>query len=55
MRRCGVVLFPSYEQEVTKQMLEKVVAAPTIYSYKYKERANLSACPVPHKCYSSTS
>lgn len=54
MRRRGVVLFSSYEQEVTKQMLEKVVAAPTIYSYKYEERTILSACPVPHKCYCCT-
>ncbi len=42
-------------KKVIKLMLEKVVAAPTMYSYKYEEHTNLSACPVPYTINSSTS
>lgn len=55
MRRHGVILFPSKEQDVIKLMLEKVVADSTMYFNKYGERTYLSACSVPPKCYSSTS
>lgn len=55
MRRRGVILFSSYEQEVTKLMLEKLVVAPTMCCDKYEECTYLSACPVPPKYYSSTS
>lgn len=54
MRRHGVILFPSKEQDVIKLMLEKVVADSTMYSNKYGERTYLSACSVPPKCYSIT-
>ena len=55
MRRHGVIMFPSEEQEAIKLMLEKVVADSTMYSNKYGKRTYLSACPVPPKCYCSTS
>lgn len=54
MRRHGVILYPSKEQEVIKLMLEQVVADPTMKSDKYEERTNLSASPVPPKRNSST-
>ena len=62
MRRRGVISFPSEEKEVIKLMLEKAVAASTMYCDKYEECTNLSApqyhlrvTSVPAKCYSSTS
>lgn len=54
MRRRGVISFPSEEKEVIKLMLEKAVAAPTMYCDKYEECIILSVCPVPPKCYCST-
>ena len=55
MRRRGVIPFPSEVKEVIKLMLEMVVAALTMYCDKYEECTILSACPVPPKCYCSTS
>lgn len=44
MSKRGIILFASKEQEVIKLMLEKVMADSTMFSDKYEECTNLSAC-----------